>query len=370
MAADPQDRTGARRRREATVTSAAALFPELLGEAAPERHGLWEYVRASGLRALVVCASKTPNAKIIVLLVSPTTGRPVLAAKVPTTAAAAHAVEAEGRLLVELDGLGPTLAATIPRVVDMVEFEGRPGLVITAVDGLPMKTSYLRWRHTATPARVAEDFDAIEQWAAELHRRTSGRPAPLEMEAGVASRLSSRFPDVAGLREDLDRLAEICARLRRNTTPRTAVHGDLWLGNVLLEKRGVSGVVDWEGGTAAGEPVRDLVRFALMYALFLDRRTKVGRRVAGHPVLRAGDWGAGVVYALNGTGWFPELFRRFLRHGLARLGASPASWRDAALAGIAETAAFTDDDEFARLHLELFRRLSSERRLPAGHREP
>src|SRR5919202_3338340 len=106
---------------------------------APERRPLWDYVRASGLRSLVVCASKTPNAKIIILLVSPTTGRPVLAIKVPTTAAAAGAVEAEGRLLVELDGLGPTLAATIPRVVDVVDFGGRPGVVMTAMDGLPMK---------------------------------------------------------------------------------------------------------------------------------------------------------------------------------------------------------------------------------------
>jgi aminoglycoside phosphotransferase (APT) family kinase protein len=353
------------------VTSAAATassFPELVGRAAPERRPLWEYVRASGLRSLVICASKNPNAKIIVLLVSPTNGRPVLAVKVPTTAEAARTVEAEGRLLVELDGVAPTLAATIPRIVDLVECDGHPGVVMTAVDGLPLKTSYLRWRHTATPARVADDFAAIDRWAAELQRRTAGPSAPLDMAAGVASRLETRFADVNALRDDLDRLSEIWARLREHATPRTAVHGDLWLGNILLDGGKVSGVVDWEGGTASGEPVRDLVRFALMYALFLDRRTRVGRRVAGHRVLRAGDWGAGVAYALDGTGWFPELFRRFLRDGLARLGASSASWRDAALAGIAETAAFTDDDEFARLHLELFRRLASERRARAGHR--
>ena len=71
----------------------------------------------------------------------------------------------------------------------------------------------------------------------------------------------------------------------------------------------------------------------------------------------AGSWGEGVAYALNGSGWFPELFRRFLRDGLARLGASPESWRDAALAGIAEVAALTDDETFARRHLELFERM-------------
>jgi hypothetical protein len=94
-----------------------------------------------------------------------------------------------------------------------------------------------------------------------------------------------------------------------------------------------------------------------MYALYLDRRTRRGRRVAGHPGLVAGTWGAGVEYALTGAGWFPEAFRGFLRDGLQRLGASPESWRDAAVAGIAEVAAVTDDRGFARSHLELLRRL-------------
>ena len=344
------------------MTSAAATsaFPELVGRAPSESRPLWEYVRASGLRSLVVCASKNPNAKLIVLLVSPDTGRPELAIKVPTTDEAARAVDAEARVLVELAGLEPGFARTIPRVVDSVEFGGRAGLVMTAADGLPMKTSYLRWRHIATPARVAADFAAIDRWVAELQQLTAGRRAPLDMTAGVATRLAQRFPDRDGLAGDLEALSAVSARLRRNTTPRATVHGDLWVGNVLLTEGKVSGIVDWEAATASGEPVRDLVRFAMMYALFLDRRTRVGRRVAGHRVLRAGDWGAGVAYAVDGSGWFPDLFRRFLQDGLTRLGASSSSWRDATLAGIAEVAAFADDDDFAKLHLDLFRRLASD----------
>jgi hypothetical protein len=135
---------------------------------------------------------------------------------------------------------------------------------------------------------------------------------------------------------------------------------------VLLADGQVCGVVDWEAGATSGEPVRDLVRFALMYALYLDRRTGAGRRVPGHQGLRAHGWGAGIDYALDGAGWFPALFRAFLRDGLDRLGASGASWRDAALAGIAEVAALTDDREFARAHLELFRRISSKKHEPGG----
>ncbi|MBX5468895.1 MAG: phosphotransferase [Thermoleophilaceae bacterium] len=325
---------------------------------APPPQTLWDLVRSSGLRSLVLGASKDPNAKITTLLVSPESGRPVLAVKVPTTDAAARAVAREARVLSELPRLGAPVGATIPRVVGSVEFRGRPGIVMTAASGTPMTTSYLRRRHAARRERVARHFAAVGGWLAELQRATAGPPARIDMDGGVASRLASRFWSDVRLADDLAALAEIHSRLARSATPRTAVHGDLWVGNVLLDGERVSGVVDWEGGAGSGEPLRDLARFALTYALFLDRRTRSGRRVPGHPGLRADRWGAGVEYALDASGWFPDLVRRFLADGLARLGAPRTLWRDAALAGIAEIAALTDDPGFARAHLELFRRLA------------
>jgi hypothetical protein len=350
------------------VSSGAVVmerFPELLGEASSRRLSLCEFVEASGLRSVVVAASRNPNAKITVLLVSPASGRSVLAVKVPTTDAAACAIEAEGRVLINLRGIEPGVIDTIPRLIDMVEFQGRPGIVMTAVQGTPMATSYLRWRYTARPAGVAAHFAAVDTWLGVLQHATAGDLAPLDMDGGVAARLSTRMSDDRRTDDDLSRLAEIYARLRRNKVPRTMVHGDLWLGNVLVSEGKVSGIVDWEAGATSGEPVRDFVRFALMYALYLDRRTRAGRPVAGHPGLRAGAWGAGVEYALDGTGWFPELLREFLRDSLARVGASPSSWRDALLAGIAEVAALTDNEVFARLHLDLFRRLADRQARPS-----
>ena len=324
----------------------------------PVRRALWHYLRGSNLTALVLGSSKDPNAKITILLVSPEDGRPQLAVKVPTTAAAERAVHAEARLLRELGGLQLNgLVTTVPRVVDLVEFEGRAALVMTAVPGIPMTTAYLEWRHTRSAARVAADFAAVGAWIGDFQRATAGGSADLDLDGGVAARLRGRFPEEPAIDTDLDRLAAIYERLRDNVVPRTFVHGDLWCGNLLCDRYRVTGVVDWEAGSASGEPVRDLVRFGLMYALYLDRRTRAGRRVAGHQGLVADRWGAGVAYALNGSGWFPELFRGFLRDGLARLGGSPESWRDAALAGIAEVAALTDDETFARRHLELFERL-------------
>jgi hypothetical protein len=194
---------------------------------------------------------------------------------------------------------------------------------------------------------VADDFAAVGAGLAELQLATAAEPAALDIDPG------GELPPA-----DLETLAPIRARLRRERVRTTAVHGDLWLGNILVKNGRVSGVVDWESGALRGQPVRDLVRFALTYALYLDRRTRPGGRVKGHPGLRAGRFGAPLEYSLDGEGWFPELFREFICEGLARLGASPAVWRDACLAGIAEVAAQADDRQFARRHLEVFRRLT------------
>jgi aminoglycoside phosphotransferase (APT) family kinase protein len=324
-----------------------------------ERVPLWDFIAASGLQSVVVGLSRDPNAKVTILLVARETGRPLYAVKVPTTDGAAAAVEAEMRVLDHVRRATPaTLAETLPRVVDVLDFEGRPVAVASAVPGTPMTVSYMRARHTATRSRVARDLDALGAWLAAFQDATAAASMPLDMDAEVRLRLERRFSGEE-LGDALDRLAEIHGRLSGAAVPRTAVHGDLWFGNVLLQDGRVAGVVDWEAGAAVGEPVRDLVRFALMYALYLDRRTRAGRKVRGHDGLRAGAWGAALGFALDGAGWFPDLFRGFLADGLRRLGAPPERWRDAALAGVAEVAALTDDPEFGREHLKLFQQVTN-----------
>jgi aminoglycoside phosphotransferase (APT) family kinase protein len=323
---------------------------------------LWELVEESGLGTVVVGVSKDPNAKVSVLLVSPVTGRPELVVKVPTSRGAGLAVERERRTLDAVRELLPErLRATLPRPVQIVDFDGRPAMVETAIPGTPMTVSYLARRHTADPRRVAADLNTAGAWLAALQQETTAAAAPIGLAAGLHAPLRRRYPDERVQGELFDCLAELDARLSAQHTPRTVVHGDFWFGNVLLSDGRLSGVVDWEAATISGEPVRDLARFALSYALYLDRRTRRGRPVAGHPGLRADRWGAAVEYALDGRGWFPELFREFLEDGLRRLDAPGALWRDVALAGVAEVAAFSDDDDFARRHLELFRRLATRR---------
>ncbi len=137
------------------------------------------------------------------------------------------------------------------------------------------------------------------------------------------------------------------------------MHGDFWPGNVLMSDGQVRGVIDWESSRPDGLLTRDLARFAIAYSLYLDRHTRPGRRVSGHAGLRAGEWGAGLDYAFNGIGWYPDLVHQFMADGLRRLGVDPTCVADVVLAEIACIAAEADNPEFAKSHLRLLRRLAS-----------
>jgi len=311
------------------------------------------------MQTIVLAMSKDPNAKLTVLLVPHGQTKPALAVKVPTTEVAEGSVIAERRLLAELQlRLPPQLLVTIPRSTEVVGAEGSPILVVSALPGSPMSTRYHGWRHVATRSAVEADFKMAGSWLARFQAATAAEQRPIDMDGGVADILSSRFADDPSIDAALTRLRNTHARLCASTTYRTAVHGDFWFGNLLAIGDQISGVIDWESGAISGEPLRDVVRFAITYALYLDRHSPAGGRVAGHRGLRSGVWGSGIEFALDGSGWFSDLFREFIAGSLSRLGADPARWRDAALAGIAEVAATADHDAFARLHFQLFARLS------------
>jgi hypothetical protein len=103
----------------------------------------------------------------------------------------------------------------------------------------------------------------------------------------------------------------------------------------------------------SGSPLRDLARFVLSYALYLDRHTAPGRRVPGHRGLVRAGVAPGVRHALCGPGWFPEGTRQALQDGLRQRGLDPRLWYDVALTGIGEVAAAANSADFGADHLRL-----------------
>lgn len=299
-----------------------------------------------GARVSLLAGSSDPNAKLTLVVLDPD-GSPERVVKVPTTEAAARLVRREGELLATVRGRVPqTVTATLPAVLGWTDVDGMTALITSGLPGVRMLVGYHAWRHTARPRRVAADFAAAGAWLAALHAHPSGPPRPVVLcDRRV---ISARFPDAP--LGGYDAVAQRLAGLR---TPCTVIHGDYWAGNLLLADGAVRGVVDWEAGALSGEPLRDVARFVLSYALYLDRHTRPGRRVFGHPGLRAGPFGAGIAYALTGDGWFAAQAREFTGAALRRLGCPADAWRDVLVAGIADVVATADDPEFALAHLRL-----------------
>jgi aminoglycoside phosphotransferase len=339
----------------------SAAWPDHLPSA--PRPELRTLLAAPGSAAVLIDGSRDPNSGVTVLVVPADAEEPGLAVKIATTATAAAIIAGEARLLMALGRrrlrqVGPTL----PRHEGVFDADGMLAVAASMLPGIPMSTGYHAFRHFARPCRVRADFAAAENWLAALHADSMAQRVPITLLDGVAERIAARWPDDTTARQLGEALVPVAARLASATSPRTVVHGDFWAGNVLVTRGTVTGVVDWACGELSGEPLRDVARFALSYSLYLDRHTRAGRPVAGHPGLRADGWGAGIRYAIAGEEWFGRLVRDFVAGALARLGAPPQLWRDVILAGLAEVAATADHPGFAAHHRDLLLRLIREGR--------
>ena len=333
----------------------------------PRRRKLESLLSAADSRIAVFATSKDVNAKVTLLVFGGAADRPQLAVKMPTTDRAAASVEREARTLVALRRLRlGGIDRTLPRFVQTIEQHGRAASVTTALPGVPMSTRYHDWHHTANALRVRRDFALAAEWLADVQGASAGDLQPVQVAGTWAALILQRWP--ADVHRDwiCERLHALQGVLGCLKTPQTVVHGDFWCGNILVDAGRVSGVVDWECGEVSGEPLRDLARFPLAYALYLDRHTPAGRRVPGHRGMRAGLPGGGVLHALDSSTWFGRAVRDFVAAGLERLGVPPGMWRHVLVAGVAEIAATADHPDFARLHLELLRRLLGELPLPVG----
>jgi hypothetical protein len=314
-----------------------------------------------GLRTIMLDGSRDLNAGLTMLLIPDGADQPRLAVKLATSKAAADVLSREASVLAQLQRrVMPEVGPTLPRPAGSFTADGMLALATSVVPGIPMRTRYHSYRHLARPALVRADFAAAGAWLASLQRDSMAAVAPISLLDGVPELICARWPEDRRARALASQLGPVAARLGAGRTPRTVVHGDFWAGNVLLTGEVVTGVVDWPGGQLAGEPLRDVARFALSYALYLDRHTRPGRAVAGHRGLHADGWGAGVRYAVAGRHWFGRVVSGFVTAALARLGAPRALWSDVLLAGIAEVAATADHPDFAARHRDLVLSLMSE----------
>jgi hypothetical protein len=291
---------------------------------------------------LVIGLDRDPATKVTLILFDED-GRPAAVAKVPRQTSGAQALLAEHAVLLDLQTLPlPTVADELPRPLLLERIGGRVVLVATALPGSPLSVDYYHPGHVQSSDLVAEDFRLAGSWLARFQQETESGGVILGPQAfdDYVRPTFARYRQTIGWstweEELLDRLALVCHELAGVPVPLVAVHGDYAIGNVLVNRGRVSGVVDWELGRRVGLPFSDLFKFAASYGSYLDRAV-VPRHGAlpGHPgwAKARERWGAfadwanamGFLYAYFGRGWFPDLVRAFLLGHFGRLGVPAAA---------------------------------------------
>ncbi len=128
--------------------------------------------------------------------------------------------------------LPPALQPTLPRVLRYHESD-RGELLVTSV--LPGRSQYIAMRSSLAKSRLVDaHFDAAAKWLAAFHDAT--RTTATSVINGV---------DV----------------------PHSAVHGDFWPRNIVQDRSGAIGIVDWEHFIPAASPFIDLFHYALAYGI-------------------------------------------------------------------------------------------------------
>lgn len=297
-------------------------------------------LRPTGLEiggAIVAGVDKDPASKVTFILFD-RGGSPAVAAKVGRRPESESALLAEHAILSALWSTGlPTVIAQMPEPLAIERIGGRLVLFLSAVPGEPMTTRYYSSGHVSDPRLVDRDFALAGSWLARFQTETRG--ASVRSDGAEFDRLAD--PIIERYRREIGwtswerRLFDVVWRrakdLRDRRFPLVAVHGDYWMGNILVQGGALGGVVDWERAESTGLPFFDIYKFPTSYGFYLDRASPgTGGRVPGHPGRdefrvtwrRFGDWPnlIGFGYAYFGHGWFPRRVQSYVLGHLDRLG--------------------------------------------------
>jgi hypothetical protein len=140
-----------------------------------------------------------------------------------------------------LEGLGRHLVPFTPRLYARGSTAGASWLAEAALPG-------------RRPARASASLTReVAELCASFPRGNGAPTATAEDLAAVAAALPDRAPEIGALS------SEVSTHLP--TVPSILRHGDLWAGNLLVDRRGrLSGVVDWDAAHPAAVPGADVLQ--------------------------------------------------------------------------------------------------------------
>lgn len=246
---------------------------------------------ADELEIVLVTPRFTASSHVVAVLVSERTAEPAAVVKIPRLRGPAPGLEHEARTLRALESSRPGGYDTVPRVITVAEWEGRPVLAQTALVGTHMDAHAVR-RH---PVGC---LDGTLAWLRDLPV-TDGEPPHERYERLIVEPLTTLVAGFRRLGYDtamIGQTLELLEPLRTASLPSVFEHGDLSYPNILRLQDGRVGVVDWELGEERSFPGRDLFFFLAFVALAERRaRTPHERIAAFHDAyLRPDAWATAI----------------------------------------------------------------------------
>lgn len=155
-------------------------------------------------------------------------------------------------------------------------------------------TGHARWTlESRMPGdRAGRPSDAVLHEVARFCARLPASSGPPTAATDDIGRIVAAFPRHASL------LATVSGFLRPvvRSLPAVARHGDLWSGNILVERRMLAGIVDWDNWHPSAVPGTDL-----LHALAMDEAHRSGRELGS--VWHGAPWRSPAYQRLTADYW-------------------------------------------------------------------
>lgn len=147
------------------------------------------------------------------------------------------------------------MGLSVPRPLEMVEVDGRVGIVFERVVGENGLERLIRWGMRAEAERWFDNFRAMARVLAEVHRRrTQGLPSQRDRVRRLIQRNTHLEPN------EREALIEHLGSLPRSEQ---LCHGDPNPANFIFDDGGSATLIDWRDA-ASGNPEADLAKLVVM----------------------------------------------------------------------------------------------------------
>ena len=234
-----------------------------------------------------------PLQRAVLHLVAPDGGWALKFSRVLGNTTPFHREEQASRAAMRLPG---PLARHVPRLIAHGTDAGLPFAVETRFAGRSLTEILLSsW---SVPRRIGY-VERVARWLHDVAMATKTEPAALAVERERLARV------VAPTSIDAGAIADAMSAVEH--VPGVLVHNDPGTWNVVVDRRGFFGVVDWESSRATGMPLWDLTYF------LADALTLVELR-------RFGDRTAAILKLFRGESAHSGILFQHVRHAVSELG--------------------------------------------------